>query len=80
MAKKINISSDNDFYDVLFLGIEITTYCNLNCSMCFKRGIIEQPKKHMSFEEFKQILKLRRENPKPENYCKVCGIRFCVFC
>lgn len=36
--------------------IEVTNYCNLNCIMCFKKGLPKQVPKHMSLELFKKIL------------------------
>jgi len=53
---EVKITKEKDFYNALYLAIEITNYCNLNCKMCFKRGITEKPHKHMTFIEFKEIL------------------------
>jgi len=38
------------------ITVEVTNYCNLNCIMCFKRGLPKQTYKHMSLELFKKIL------------------------
>lgn len=39
-----------------YLTVEITNYCNLKCTMCFKRGLKELPYKHMTLETFIKAL------------------------
>jgi len=56
MIKTVKNIVHNDYYDVLFLVIEITTHCNLKCKMCFKQGLNKEVHKHMTFNEFKTVL------------------------
>lgn len=46
------------YYNPGCLSISVTNYCNLNCTMCFRRGlsISEGKQKHMELKTFKKIL------------------------
>jgi len=45
-----------------YLTVEVTTFCNLNCRMCFKRGLKEMPYRHLSLEMF--LKSLNEANPR----------------
>lgn len=68
--ERVDIFPGKTQYEPIYLALEITTYCNLNCSMCFKRGIKEEKPKHMTFEEFKHIL----DNVKPKMGISFIGL------
>ena len=67
IVSSLKLDLTKDFFKPFFLAIEITNRCNLNCTMCFKRGLENQPSKHMSFEEFKTIL---------DNVSPILGLNF----
>jgi len=43
-------------FTLQYLTFEVTNICNLNCRMCFKRGISETNYENMSLEVFKKAL------------------------
>jgi len=46
------------YYSPLHIQIDVTTYCNLQCKMCYAKKIIlpQENNKHLTFEQFKHII------------------------